>query len=100
MAGTGVRRVLALTVRHWLPIVTFCPVNNLPDLVYVSVEFDSFAELYAVRKTIRKRVAWRKMFMEDVAAAISELYPQARSVTVRLAFDRHVVKLHHVKELP
>lgn len=100
MAGNGLRRVRALTVRHWLPIVTFCPVNNLPDLIYVSVEFNTFIDLYTVRKQIRQRVRWRKMYMEDVADAISELYPYARSVTVRLAFNRHVVSLHHIKELP
>ena len=33
------KSVMFIVVRHWLPIITFCPVNHLPDLVYVSVEF-------------------------------------------------------------
>lgn len=97
MANDALRRVRRLTVRHWLPIVTICPVNNLPDLIYISVEFSSWIELYKVRKMIRKCVSWKRIFMEDVADQISELFPYADSVTVRLAFSRHVVRLDHVK---
>ena len=97
MANDALRRVRRLTVRHWLPIVTICPVNNLPDLIYVSVEFSTFVELYKARKMIRKCASWKRMYMEDIAEAISELFPQAESVTVRLAFNRHVVRLDHIK---
>lgn len=81
------------TIRHWLPLVTFCPVNNLPDLIYVSIEFDYFVELYAVRKQIRRMFMWKKMFMEDVAKIVVEQFPDALRVEVRLAFDRHAVTM-------
>lgn len=81
-----------VTHRHWLPIITFCPVNNLPDLIYVTVVFqDKFVELYKLRKDIRRAVSMRKMFMEDIAELISGMYPSAVKVEVRLAFNRHVV---------
>lgn len=81
-----------VTFRHWLPIITFCPVNNLPDLIYITVEFqDTFHELYQLRKDIRKAVMWKKMFMEDVAEIIAIMFPSAYTVEVRLAFNRHVV---------
>lgn len=85
--------------RHWLPIVTFCPVNSLPDLIYVTVELsnDKIVDLYKVRKTIRKAVSFKKMYMEDVAARILEEFPEA-IVTVRLAFNRHVVQVYNTDE--
>jgi hypothetical protein len=85
------------TIRHWLPIVTFCPVNNLPDLIYVSVDFDDeglerqFVELYAIRKRIRKLVSWKKMFMEDVADLLFRELVGCSSVTVTLFLNRHIV---------
>lgn len=89
--------IRSVTHRHWLPIVTFCPVNNLPDLIYVSVEFQNapLAELYQLRKRIRKVVAWKKMYMEDVAEALAREFSHAHSVTVSLAFNRHVVKIYN-----
>lgn len=81
------------TVRHWLPIVTFCPVNNLPDIVYVSVSFDTFEELYAVRRKVRQLASWKKMFMEDIAKCVADEFPHACEVTVRLAFNRHIVTI-------
>lgn len=84
---------MAVTIRHWLPILTFCPVNNLPDLIYVSLTFtgDKFVELYEARKKIRKLVSGRCIFMEGVAGVIAHNFPDAAEVTVRLAFNRHVV---------
>lgn len=81
-------------VRHWLPIVTFCPVNGLPDVIYISVEFNEFIELYAVRKKIREATMWKKKFMEDIAEDIRKLFPQSTKITVQLAFGRHVVKIY------
>jgi hypothetical protein len=77
--------------------LTFCPVNSLPDLIYVSVDFDdvglerTFVELYAVRKKIRKLVSGKKMFMEDVADLLYKELVGCTSVTVTLMFGRHVV---------
>lgn len=95
MLGTGTTPTHHLTtqVRHWLPLITFCPVNGLPDVIYVTVEFHQFAELYQVRKEVRKAVMWKKMFMEDIAKLLMEKFPGAMTVEVRLAFDRHVVIL-------
>ena len=78
--------------RHWLPIITFCPVNKLPDLIYVTVEFDDhkLRDLYKVRKNVRKTVSFKTMYMEDIAQRILDEYPNA-IVTVRLAFNRHEV---------
>src|SRR5438045_3316314 len=88
-------RNLHVTIRHWLPIITFCPVNNLPDLLYISVNFSGseIPELYAVRKAIRKRLMWGRFFMEDAAVIVAEMYQEASSVQVRLAFNRHVVNI-------
>lgn len=82
-----------VTIRHWLPILTFCPVNNLPDLLYVSVTFDDglLHELYDVRKRMKKILSMQNMFMEVCAQKIAEEFPDASEVTVRLAFSRHVV---------
>lgn len=87
---------LQLTVSHWLPIITFCPVNKLPDVIYVYVTFDSFSELYEVRRKIRKLVNFKKMFMEDVAHFLLHGIPGAVSVEVRLVTGRHVVKLSSI----
>jgi hypothetical protein len=51
-------------------------------------------ELYAVRKRLRKLLAWRRMYMEDLAAKVAYNFPQASEVTVRLAFNRHVVTIN------
>jgi len=86
-------------VRHWLPIITFCPVNHLPDLIYVEVAFrddllDDSApvhELYGIRKRIRKIAQFKKKFMEDIAADLFREFTTCDYVTVTLAFGRHVV---------
>ena len=80
-------------IRHWLPILTFCPVNNLPDLVYFEVEFESeqgtVHELYEIRKLVRKLTSMRKNYMEDLALRVLLNIPDVKAVTVRLAFNRH-----------
>jgi hypothetical protein len=79
-------------IRHWLPIITFCPVNHLPDFVYVEVVFeDEFVELYQLRKDVRKLLSGRKEYMENLAVAVAEEFPAATEVTIRLLFNRHVV---------
>ena len=81
-------------IRHWLPILTFCPVNGLPDLIYVTVEFDDngLHELYDIRRQVRHLTQGKKMFMEDLAQLVFEELG-ADAVTVRLAFNRHVVTI-------
>lgn len=79
--------------RHWLPRVTICPVNGLPDLIYVSVCMDKQIDLYSVRKTIASVARhWRKAFMEQIADDVLRRFPDAIYVEVRLAFSRHVVR--------
>lgn len=92
MPRTG---AISYIIRHWFPIFTFCPVNNLPDLIYVTLRFDDgvFRDLYKVRKAVRKSISGRTAYMEDLAHDLSEKYPTA-IVTVRLALDRHVVIIH------
>lgn len=79
-------------IRHWLPLITFCPVNKLPDLLYITVEpiEGKFIELYSVRKKLRD-YSFRTIFMEDLSKAIMKDFPDADAVTVRLLFSRHVV---------
>lgn len=90
------RRSRTVVIRHWFPIMTFCPVNHLPDFVYASVEFDGdeVNELYAVRKKMRKLLSGRKAFMETLAEDLANAFPNATHVTVRLMFDRHEVHVY------
>lgn len=85
--------ILRLIIRHWLPIITFCPVNKLPDFIYVSVVFEGcgMVELYAVRKQVRKMCSGKTAFMEEIALMVAAHYPAAKEVHVRLAFSRHEV---------
>lgn len=83
-----------ITIRHWLPILTFCPINGFPDLIYISAEFDSFVELYFTRKIFRQAIRFnRKLYMEDVAKRVLDALPHAKTVEVRLAFNRHIVRI-------
>lgn len=87
---------MLVIIRHWLPIVTFCPVNSLPDLIWVSVEFkDTMCELYQARKRIRKIASGQRAFMEYIAQDVLAGFPMASAVEVRLAFNRHVVRVEH-----
>lgn len=76
-------------VSHWLPVVTRCPLSILPDLVYVRVTFEGFAEIYSVRRRIFKELWWRRAYMEDLAQTLIEHMPSAKQVEVRLLFNRH-----------
>jgi hypothetical protein len=83
----------SVSIKHWLPIVTVCPVNKLPDLIYVTVQFEDmkFHELYTIRKRIRKIASWKCMFMEDIAELMFREFKGCSSVTVALLFGRHQV---------
>ena len=86
---------LAVSISHWLPIVTFCPVNKLPDVIYITVYLDSFAELYEVRRRIRRFAMWKIVFMEELAEGLfCELYDlDVNSVEVKLFTGRHIVRI-------
>ena len=83
---------MTTVVTHWFPIVTFCPVNGLPDLIFISITFDGFEELYAVRKQLR-RFWFRRAFMENIALEVLELFETAERVDVRLLFSKHLVSV-------
>lgn len=87
-------RNVVVSIGHWLPILTICPVNKLPDLIYIRVEFTNiFAELYAVRRKVRQLISCKTMFMEDIATTVLDAFPHASQVQVSLAFNRHIVTL-------
>lgn len=94
-------RNLHVVIRHWLPIITFCPVNRLPDLLYVSLYFygSNIPELYQVRKQVRKLLSMKKLFMEDAAALVADNFPSVSMVEVALAFNRHVVSVNVLKRI-
>ena len=91
---------LRVSISHWLPVVTFCPVNKLPDLLYVTVTFEGgdFKELYGVRKRIRKVAAWKLRFMESIAMDLRDEFPDAVEVRVELVTGRHVVVIKGAKQ--
>ena len=90
--GTFMFTKMKTTVTTWLPIITFCPVNKLPDLIFIEAEFGNFRELYGVRKKMRKLVSFKCMFMEDVASVVREELG-ADKVVVRLVFNKHRVEV-------
>lgn len=83
---------IEITISHWFPIVTFCPVNRMPDLIFISVTFRDFKELYAVRKLLR-RFWFKTLFMEEVAYGVLKVIPDASRVRVHLMFNRHCVEV-------
>lgn len=91
--------MLTSIFRHWLPILTFCPVNGLPDLIYITIFMSSkdkdgnVVDLYKVRKRVRAQFSGRRMFMEEVAEEVQRLYPDANQIEVHLAFNRHIVTI-------
>lgn len=86
--------VQRIRISHWLPIITICPVNNLPDLIYVTVTFeDQFVELYNARKRIKAVTNYKRAYMEDIASSVLKAFPLACEVEVKLLTGRHVVTL-------
>ena len=91
-----------ITITHWFPIITRCPLSIWPDFVFVEVDYiltpmdDFFPEIYHIRKTIRKTIQWKKAYMEDLAlllAETKELGNRATAIRVRFPFNRHIVEI-------
>lgn len=84
-----------VTITHWLPIITICPVNYLPDPLFIEVTFhgDDFNELYQVRKKLRRVIKWRKCYMEEVAKIVALHFPTALEIKVRLWFNKHIIHI-------
>lgn len=91
---------MLVSYTHWLPVVTRCPVNGLPDALFLWVSLDvpddntNTPELYALRKRCFGGFFMKKMFMEDVALEVfqraKEAYgDQLRTVELRLMFNKH-----------
>lgn len=98
MVSNFIKKELKIRIGHWLPIITFCPVNGKPDFLFLYVTFNSWVELFEVRKAMYNRFMWRKMFMETVASELHDLFPNAIAIEVRLMTNRHVV-IEHYKDL-
>jgi hypothetical protein len=87
-----------MRISHWLPIVTICPVNGLPDVVYIYAYFEGFAELYEVRRTIRRLASMRCAFMEEIAAdVLKEMPDTCFCVEVVLLTGRHIANARRVR---
>jgi len=84
---------MLLSITHWFPIITKCPENDLPDFLFATVEFKGWEELYEIRKEMKRDFFMKRIYMEDVAQKIFERFPQASACEVRLAFNKHKVRL-------
>lgn len=84
--------IMITKIRHWLPIMTFCPVNHLPDFVYVTVTHKGqFVELYGARRKINRAIRFKKTYMEQLCEIVAKEFPQAAEIKVTLLFARHTV---------
>ena len=92
-----------ITYKHWLPLITRCPVNGLLDICYVEVRSPDMVDLYKIRKIIHSYF-WKKEFMEDVAAGIldrvSQLKCRVTEVKMTLLFNRHKITVTGGEEIP
>lgn len=89
--------MVSSTIKLWFPRITICPVNYLPDIIFISVEFRcEFKELYGIRKQMKKAVPhFSKMYMEDVAKRLCAKFPDYHAVEVRLLFNKHIVRIEN-----
>lgn len=83
-----------VTLTHWFPILTRCPVTGFYDPIFVEVTFvNEFVELHEFRTNLKKLLWNRVIFMEDAAKLVFEKFPDAKNVRVRLAFSKHIVEI-------
>jgi len=74
--------------------MTICPITKLPELIFVEVDFEKFAEIFEVRKKIKKSVTRKRVrFMEAVADDLLNDIPEAAAVKVKLLFGKHIVSV-------
>ena len=87
--------VSIISISHWFPIITICPVTKLPDFLYATITFedDKFHELYEIRKRIKKVSMWRYCFMEDVAKSLLHEFSDAAEIRITLLTGRHKIIL-------
>lgn len=80
-------------ITHWLPIITFCPLSIFPDFIFVTLLFENeFVELYGARKRIRKAIQFKRDFMENLLENLKKEFPNAKEISIRLAFNKHETK--------
>lgn len=99
---------MQIEISHWLPIPTYCPVNNKLDWLYVTATYVidyrpprdlryadnlSFPELYSIRRRIKELLHGKTIFMEDAAALVMQDLG-CQLVEVALMFRRHVVTMY------
>lgn len=88
------------TYKHWIPLITRCPLSIFPDFGYVSVTSSKMIELFALRKIIFS-YKFKKIFMEDLVRSIQTDILQTSKglvigefiVTYTLLFGRVKVKI-------
>ena len=81
----------------WLPIVTRCPVNGLPDVLWAEVSTSSMIDLYVVRERCFGGLFMRKIFMEDVANEVLKRAPDRSDA--RIGAGRAALALGRLPEL-
>lgn len=85
---------LVTKITHWFPIITFCPLSIFPDFIFVTVKFENeFVELYQARKKMRKKIQFKRDFMENLLKEVAEEFPNAKEISIRLAFNKHETKI-------
>ncbi len=87
-----------ITVKHWLPFLTVCPVTHLYEWIWVEADFTGFVELFKIRKRIKSNItANRERFMEEIARDVfTDLEAQGWpvcAVRVKLFCNKHIVEI-------
>lgn len=96
---------MRIVISHYLPVVTRCPVNRLPDVLYLEAEFDGQAEVYEVRRLLTRGFFLRLMWMEQVVETAAQRLRdfalregvQLKAVRLRVA-GRRVLIEHKERE--
>jgi NADPH-dependent 7-cyano-7-deazaguanine reductase QueF len=90
---------MVCTYKHWVPLVTICPVNHLPDFGFITIQSKKMIEIYALRHIIHS-FAFRTMYMEDIVIGIrDELCKKYKlesfqfTITYSLLFNKIIIKL-------
>ena len=85
-----------LTLSHFMPVMIICPVNNLPDLFYLYVEFNNSVEIYKARKELFSKLSFKRCFMEDIVKKVKSRLDDNnynyKSIELRLITNRVSIK--------
>lgn len=96
-------RHMHIIISHWVPLVTRCPINGMPDFLYAEIHYElgetpDFPELYSVRKVIRNSVIFgERIYMEELTKRLATILFESdlriHKVVVRMPFNRHRVEI-------